>query len=361
MASDALLKKLETAKKDLSNVPNNPTFRQISGNEEFKASFNDADKLARKWLDRAEPLLGKLEESSLQPLVNFAEKIVGIVDRDELRRDENVPNGMRRVMTEFRPAVPELVYGLLEASGITRFSDEDFPQKRIAALDDIIAARDKASDVLRGIAEVLGEDIRKTASDAVLDFENAKAAASKISVDAAQKQFDDAAKTLRRKAVAWTSISIALFGALIVLLLRFAWYPPPLISEVMNMLKPSSQQAVLPVSVPLLIAASAYFTSIRLALIGVLGIGMAFSLRMTRAYLQMIEHNHHKSRVTKSIEAFVASVRTAEQKDFVLGKLIDSVTMFGDSGILDKDGDKSSSGLPSVFFDAITKNVTKAS
>ena len=135
-------------------------------------------------------------------------------------------------------------------------------------------------------------------------------------------------------------------------------HPPPLIQYVVRALEPDSKAVPLPVSVPLLIAASAYFTSVRLALIGVLGVALAFSLRMTRAYLHMIEHNRHKLRVTNSIEAFVAAVRTDEQKDLVLSKLVESVTDFGDSGILDKDNEQP--GIPSVMVETITKNVGKA-
>jgi hypothetical protein len=86
---------------------------------------------------------------------------------------------------------------------------------------------------------------------------------------------------------------------------------------------------------------------------------LAFSLRMTKAYLHMIEHHEHKSRVTNSIEGFVASVRTDEQKDLVLGKLVDSVTQFGDSGILDKEDEKSS-GLSAVILEKVTKHNGKS-
>jgi hypothetical protein len=72
----------------------------------------------------------------------------------------------------------------------------------------------------------------------------------------------------------------------------------------------------------------------------------------------MIEHNQHKLRVTNSIEAFVAAVRTNERKDLVLGKLIESVTEFGDSGILGTE--EKPSGLPSVIFETMTKNVGKS-
>ena len=71
----------------------------------------------------------------------------------------------------------------------------------------------------------------------------------------------------------------------------------------------------------------------------------------------MMEHNEHQIRVTNSIEAFVAAVRTKERKDMVLGKLVESVTDFGDSGILGQQSEAMS--LPSVVLEAITKNVGK--
>ena len=42
----------------------------------------------------------------------------------------------------------------------------------------------------------------------------------------------------------------------------------------------------------------------------------------------------------------------------VLSKLVDCVTQFGDSGILDKDDEKAS-GLSAVILENVTKNVGK--
>lgn len=153
-------------------------------------------------------------------------------------------------------------------------------------------------------------------------------------------------------------LTVALFVALVVLLVCFLWHPPALVEAVVQALKPGSKAVTLPVSTPLLIAASAYFTSIRLALVGLVGVGLALSLRMMRAYLHLIEHNQHKLRVTNSIEAFVAAVRTREQKDLVLGKLVESVTEFSDPGIT--GGQTESAGLHSVIFEPLIRNFNKA-
>ncbi len=68
--------------------------------------------------------------------------------------------------------------------------------------------------------------------------------------------------------------------------------------------------------------------------------------------------NTIKLRVTNSIEAFVAAVRTREQKDLVLGKLVESVTEFSDPGIISNQADHTA--LPSVIFEPLVKNFSKA-
>ena len=264
-----------------------------------------------------------------------------------------------RVFSQFKPDLSTLTYGLLEASGIVGLSEEDFPRKRAAALHDIESKSAESAQKIETAVTEARSHIQSAAEEAAAELEAAKAKANEISVKGAQDQFAAAADGLRSKATGWTALTVVLFFALIAVLCWLLVYPPPLISSIVAALSPQTKQPTPPVSVSLLIAASAYFTSIRLALIGVLGIGLAFCLRMTRAYFHMIEHNHHKSRVTNSIEAFVASVRTNEQKDLVLSKLVDSVTQFGDSGILDKESDKSAA-LPAVFFEAVTKNIGKS-
>jgi hypothetical protein len=369
MISGDLLRRLEVAKKDLTNVVNGPNFRAITNNSALMGPFLEAKDLASKWVGRVEPMLGALEDEPLQPLALFVENIVRIADRQQLRPGEAIPDALRRAISEFKPALPVLVYGLLEASGITGLSDEDFPKRRSAALDEIRAAGAQAhADFVGASIEMATKfesevaeartNIRKTVEDAEKELELVRTRASRISVDSAQQQFKDAATSLRVKFGVWAAVTGLLFLGLFGFLGWLLMNPPTLIRQIVDALKPGPTVVTLPVSVPLLVVASAYYTSIRLAIIGILGVGLAFGLRMTRAYLHMIEHNQHKLRVTNSIEAFVAAVRTNEQKDFVLGKLVESVTEFGDSGILGKQGE--TSGLPSVIFETMTKNISKA-
>jgi hypothetical protein len=358
MVSSDLAKRLETARRDLSNVRNMPRFAQISNNKSLTDLFSDAVNLATTWLVRVERARrDALDDPTLAPLVVFTEKIVAIADQGTAQ-GETIVDALRKATSGFRPAIPELIYALLESSGITRLADEDFPAKRDEALREILAKRDEALREVEAAATGANADVRKTVKESADELEAVKTAARKISVQGAQDEFATAAKILSKRAAAWTATTIGLFVMLVGVLCRFLFHPPPLIAAIAGALMPQPSQVALPVSVPLLVAASAYYTSIRLALIGVLGVALAFSLRMTRAYFHMIEHNQHKSRVTNSIEAFVASVRTDEQRDLVLGKLVDSVTQFGESGILGKESETSS--LPSVMFEAVTKNVGKS-
>jgi hypothetical protein len=359
MASSALLKRLEGVQRDLASVVNGQNFSPIRNMSALRAKYDDAEKLGRKWLAKALPLRERLEDDALEPLIHYLEQIVAIADGGGRAQNEDTSGALARVISQFKPNLSTLTYGLLEASNVVGLSEEDFPHKRAEALREI---ESKSSESVQKIEAAVMEartHIQSAAEQAAADLEAAKAKANEISVKGAQDQFAAAAVGLRSKARAWAALTAALFLALLAVLWWLLLRPPLLISLIVAALSPQSKQVALPVSVPLLIAASAYFTSIRLAIIGVLGIGLAFSLRMTRAYFHMIEHNHHKSRVTNSIEAFVASVRTPEQKDLVLSKLVDSVTQFGDSGILDKETDKSAA-LPAVFFDAVTKNIGKS-
>lgn len=181
--------------------------------------------------------------------------------------------------------------------------------------------------------------------------------ASRIVVDSARQQFEGADAYLRERTRFWSRMTYVMFGALVLLLFAFFRWPPVIVRQIEDAMLSGGRDLPRPVPVSLLITASAYFTTLRLALVGVLDAALTVCLRMMRAYLHMVEHNNHKLRVTNSIEAFVAAVRTQESKDLVLGKLVESVTAFGDSGILGKQSE--TAALPSVILETITKNVGK--
>jgi hypothetical protein len=132
-----LFQRLKTAKHDLANVQNMPSFHQISDNREYLAVFTAAKDLAEKWLPKIEPLLAQLDDLTLQPLVVFMERIAAVADHDEMNYGETLGSAMSRVAREFRPGLAELRLEVLEASGLLGRWQEDFPAKGDAALQEI--------------------------------------------------------------------------------------------------------------------------------------------------------------------------------------------------------------------------------
>lgn len=358
MASEKVLGQLENVKADLSRLSQSPQFQQVVNFPEANQVFTSAQDLALKWAGRIERTKAKLEDVSIEPLVTYIDRIAAIVDRRQIQPNETIVTALRRAKSEFESRIPVLSLDVIEASGIID-APETVDAAKVAALFEIQSLKEEAGDTIKSTAAALEAHIKMTAEEAVKDYEAAKEAASRIVVDSAEQQFITAKTHLRNRAIIWTALTVIQFLALIGLLLWMYSHPSLIIAEIEKaMLQNNANKATLSGSVPLLIAASAYFTAIRLAIVTVLGIGLAVSLRMMRAYFHMIEHNDHKLRVTNSIEAFVAAVRTKEHKDLVLGKLVESVTDFGDAGILGKQTETST--LPSVVLEAITKNVGKA-
>jgi hypothetical protein len=358
MAATELFVQLDRAKRDLDSVTNTEIFRQqIRGNSVLMEPWSQARALADYWLSKVEGLLPRIDDLTVRPLILFLQTLSQIIDGHVLRPNESIPDAIRKATAEFRVSLPLLIYGILEARGITKLSDQDIPTEVEAALKKVAASAEAGEKAILKSLEDAKQGLKNNVEEAVAAVESARDKASEISVDSAQQQFRDAAKSFRNNAIYWGLLSGAFFGVLIFYLTRLNSHPPELIQIVVNSMKSNIPLQL--TSIPLLITTSAYYTSIRLAFIGVLGIGLAFSLRMTRAYLHMIEYNRHKLRVTNSIEAFIAAVRTNTQKDLVLSKLVESVTDFGDPGILDKSK-SDGSGLPSVFLEAVTKNITKA-
>ena len=82
-----------------------------------------------------------------------------------------------------------------------------------------------------------------------------------------------------------------------------------------------------------------YQTALRIVILSAVGAFTTYSLRMLRAHIHMSHLNKHRQRVANSIEAFVMSANTPEQRDLILANLVEAVVAFGNSGLLPHDED----------------------
>jgi hypothetical protein len=75
MASEALLKRLADVKRDLASVLKSTNFNPIRNMSALKEQYDATEKLGKKWHDKAEPWLPKIDDDALEPLVVFCGKL----------------------------------------------------------------------------------------------------------------------------------------------------------------------------------------------------------------------------------------------------------------------------------------------
>jgi hypothetical protein len=79
-----------------------------------------------------------------------------------------------------------------------------------------------------------------------------------------------------------------------------------------------------------------YHTAIRVTLLTAIAAVATFCLKILRAQLHLREQNLHRQRIANSMAAFLGAA-SPEQRDIILGRVVDSITAFGSSGLLVDD------------------------
>jgi hypothetical protein len=202
---------------------------------------------------------------------------------------------------------------------------------------------EEAEKVLANIKAQAEQYISAAREEAAKSMTRASLTAAGVSVRAAQEQFDAAQRSLNRKAFIWSGLSVLAFAGF----LWFALYllnNPPIFDP--------------KITTQILVAEAVYKTAIRITLLTAIGALTTFFLRMSRAHFHMAAYNEHRRRVANSMSAFVEAASAPEQRDLILGRLVEAVVQFGDSGIL--EGGKDAAVGPTISIDAIMKGLPKS-
>lgn len=238
-------------------------------------------------------------------------------------------NAQREAMLAHWPnlvAAAVLDRGFLEDEGIRKEYEATVSEMKQEASESIASIKTESNKVL--------EEARNLANEIET---RARRTAAKISVSEAQNQFKEAQKTLNWQVAIWACLSIAaliFFGALIHNFLQMPDFPKDWTWQI------------------------AYYSAIHITTLGAAGAFATFCMRIFRAQLHMFQYNLHRQRVTNSIEAFVESAVTPEQRDLILTKLVDAVVSFGNSGLLREDGSESVGSK--LTIDNINRTLTGA-
>jgi hypothetical protein len=235
--------------------------------------------------------------------------------------------------------------------------------------ENLVAIVDNIRKEREETVEALGTTFKELTSLQKSEVESLRSqvreTAKGISIEQAQKQFDNARSILWNRARGWALLSAVSF-------ICFFWFATYILNHTpaalfggqlqiaADAVKATSQakgvSAQIPI--PLIVAQTAYLAAIRITILTAIGALATFCLRMMRSSLHMAEHNDHRRRLANSMASFVAAASTPEQRDSILATLVGAVSQFGDTGLLNDTKDAVS--VPSIAIEAITKNLTQA-
>jgi len=292
-----------------------PDLGGVSLKAQFEHSLEELDKKIEIALGFCYNVANEHVSQVADAYNSIAQMMENLAKRDETQYVAERQNFIQKVNSQINRILmnwPAFVVAQVEASGLL---DEKDPRKVFErTLHDIRKEADKSlSDIKEKSLKIITEAEMK----AKQVVERARKTATGISVDAAQKQFKEAEKPLWNKTMIWAGLSVILIIAFLYLAYKFLQFELP---------KEWGWHSI-------------YFTVIRITILTVIGAVATFCLRIFRAYMHMYEHNQHRQRVTNSMAAFVESAYTPEQRDLILGHLVDAITSFGTSGLLRKEDD----------------------
>jgi hypothetical protein len=294
------------------------------------------DNLDKK-IEFAKRYANGVSDSTLNPIKDIFNAIANILAAQEKRTNpEYIANKntvlqqliiqKEALLTHWPPLVTAAVLerGFLEDEGIRQEYANTVSDLKKAASDSIENIKIETKNVL--------DEARKLANEIET---KARRTATKISVQEAQDQFSQAQVTYTNQIKIWAALSIIallIFGGLIWRFMDTEALP-----------KEWSWQV-------------AYYSALHIASLGAAGAFASYCMRIFRSQLHMFQLNLHRQRVANSIEAFVESAITPEQRDFILARLVDAVVSFGNSGLLNEDS--SDSFGPKLTIDNISRTLT---
>ena len=319
MASDEALNQLQGLAKAIADVDREKLLRPSLGEEalqeEFLPTLEEIDKKVEFALEHAPEVHETLVQNILGGFENIRSEMEQQANRDNaeyvaLRSGflAAIADQLEHLKQFWSPLVAAAVEsrGLLVDEGIQRESERTITSIRKESENALQQVQVEAQKTIEE-ARVLAEEIEN----------RARLTATGISVEEAQKQFQEAQSSLDKRVQNWaiwagasilSFIGVAIYFATVDLPEQWRW-------EVI------------------------YHSAIRISILTAIGTGAAFCLKILRAHMHMSEKNRHRQRVANSMGAFVGSAVTPEQRDLILSQLVESVVQFGHSGLLQREDD----------------------
>ena len=255
-------------------------------------------------------------ESVADILYSLGERIREILKLDDSTYVGQKPDHINNIIAQLEKLKfywPHFTAAAIEQKGL--LDEEGIKTQHQRALEELRREADRNLENLKEESAKVLEQAAKTAEEIK---DKARLTAAGISVEAAQKQFDEAQKEFKERAFGWGALSSLSILAFILVAIYFVNH---------SHLSKNLEFGVI------------YFTALRIAILAAIGGAAAFCLKIFRANMHMRAHNLHRQRLANSMAAFVESASTNEQRDLILAHLVDAIASFGSSGLLTKPDD----------------------
>lgn len=341
MGSVNSIKELENVIDHIRSIDNNALIRDNLGEESLRVDIAPLMEIISSKMELAQGYSTRVHDSAVNGTAQIFNKIYKILEEQSKRDASSYISNKASFLTSFSQELenlgqywPHFICAAIESRGF--LEDEGIRKEYQRSVDTMKLEASSAIEDVRiqsGIAIDQAKQLAKEIED------RARRTAAKISVEEAQNQFKAAQDDLKKKvkiSATFSVITAALFVGIALYLFDHTQPPIELGWHVI------------------------YYTSIRLLILGVAGGAAAFCLRIFRAYMHMNQMNLHRQRVANSIEAFVESAVTPEQRDLILMRCVDAVVSFGPSGLLPKDRNEDPMPLQRIPVEIISKCVTGA-
>lgn len=335
MATKEQMNQLSQLSTDIESIDMDKLLRPSLGVESLQTVIGPKIDEVKKKLNFAIEIVPSVHTDFVPPVIQVFQNIKSILSAHANRNNTDYVAQKNTLLTNLDGYLIELqkhwspfvvatveARGFLEDQGIRleyQRTIESMKQESAAALELVKQEAAKTIDEARKLAQQIEDRARRTAAH--------------ISVESAQEQFREAQTYHKSQVKTWAWITV--IPVVIFLIATLYFYNEHLIpvfttkniKELNDFNIENSKWIII------------YKSVMRLTILTALGAIATFCLRIFRANLHMFQHNLHRQRITNSMSAFVESAVTPEQRDLILTHLVDSVSNFGMSGLLQNEDD----------------------
>lgn len=338
MATTNQINSLREIAQVIKEIDQDRLFRPNLGEESLKETLHSEYEELIDTIDfllaHAEDVHNSRVKAATQRLNQIQNDLSSQVERDNAQYIEHRANflqSFRNRREELRQVEPFFITAAIKNNGL--LEQGDFERHYQEMMDKM---ETQMGELVTGVEEEAAQAVAEARKHAEAIEARARETAKEVSVDAAQVQFRAAQEDLNRDIKIWGALSAVFTLAFIIVALVFLFQSFPTGLE----------------------WGAIYYTSIRLAILAVLGGVAAFSMKTLRAHLHLRHHNQHRERLANSIPALIEAATTEPQRDAILAQLVTAVADFGRSGLIEP-GQEEGRNVTSVNLDPLGTLGTK--